>query len=57
MRKSWGAVRPGVDRLSVSMFFNLPFVCVGILFIGGIGLLLELFTNQLGKRAIHWAGH
>ena len=57
MGKSWGAVRPGVDRLSVSMFFNLPFVCVGILFIGGIGLLLELFTNQLGKRAIHWAGH
>lgn len=47
----------GYMIMDASTFFNLPFVCVGILFIGGIGLLLELFTNQLEKRVIHWAGH
>lgn len=47
----------GYMIMDAATFFNLPFVCVGILFIGGIGLLLELFTNLLEKRVLHWSGH
>lgn len=47
----------GYMIMDASTFFNLPFVCVGILFIGGIGLLLELITNQIERRVLHWAGH
>jgi taurine transport system permease protein len=47
----------GYMVMDASTFFNLPYVCVGILFIGGIGLLLELSTNVLERRVVHWAGH
>lgn len=47
----------GYMVMDASTFFNLPFVCVGILLIGGIGLLLELATNVLERKLVHWAGH
>ncbi len=46
----------GYMIMDAATFFNLPFVCVGILFIGGIGLLLEAITNALERRVLHWVG-
>lgn len=47
----------GYMIMDASTFFNLPFVCVGILFIGGIGLLLELATNLIERKVLHWSGY
>jgi NitT/TauT family transport system permease protein len=45
----------GYMIMDASTFFNLPSVCVGMLFIGGIGLLLELGTNLIERNVLHWS--
>lgn len=39
-----------------AIFYRLPYVYVGIILIGVIGLLLEVCITVLEKRIIHWAG-
>lgn len=46
----------GYMIMDAATFFNLPFVCVGVIFIGVIGLLLEVATNRLEASLLHWTG-
>lgn len=46
----------GYMIMDAATFFNLPFVCVGVIFIGAIGLFLEAATNWLEARLLHWTG-
>ena len=46
----------GYMIMDAATFFRLPFVYLGIILIGVIGLLLEAMTRILERRMLHWLG-
>lgn len=46
----------GFMIMDASTFFRLPYVYLGIVLVGIIGLFLELLTNMLERRLLHWLG-
>jgi NitT/TauT family transport system permease protein len=46
----------GYMIMDASTFFRVPYVYIGIISIGMIGLILEIFTNVIEKRLLHWRG-
>lgn len=42
--------------MDAATFFRVPFVYLGIIIIGIIGLALEVFTTKLENRLLHWRG-
>jgi NitT/TauT family transport system permease protein len=46
----------GYMIMDAATFFRLPFVYLGVILIGAIGLLLEIMTRMLERRMLHWLG-
>ncbi len=46
----------GYMIMDAATFFRIPFVYLGIFLVGVIGLLLEILTNLLERRLLHWLG-
>ena len=46
----------GYMIMDAATFFRIPFVYLGIILVGIIGLLLEISTNILEKKLLHWVG-
>jgi ABC-type nitrate/sulfonate/bicarbonate transport system permease component len=42
--------------MDAATFFRIPFVYLGIFLVGVIGLMLEILTNVLERRLLHWLG-
>lgn len=42
--------------MDAATFFRIPFVYLGIICVGVIGLLLEISTNAIERRLLHWLG-
>ena len=46
----------GYMIMDAATFFRIPFVYLGIFLVGVIGLMLEILTNVLERRLLHWLG-
>ena len=46
----------GYMIMDASTFFRVPYVYLGIFIIGVIGLALDLCTNMIQQRLLHWQG-
>lgn len=46
----------GFMILDASTFFRIPFVYLGVLLIGSIGLGIDVAMGQVQRRVVHWEG-
>lgn len=46
----------GYMILDASTFFRIPFVFLGIVFIGIVGLLIDTLLATIQRRVVHWEG-